>query len=226
MYLLRKEVIASGTQQRIWAIGARPTFQLAKNTKLVAEAVLQSGKVGSKDLRAGGYWARLEHQLPGVKNTKLILQYDFASGGNPDDATAHTFDQFFGTTFGMCGRMGLQGWRNMRSWRVGLSGAPSPRLQYTADIHLNRLANAQDHWYGGGGSPVKGVNGIPLRDPTGSAGTEVGTEINLTLTYALSKELQLSAGYARFMPGSFVQNVNRGFADNKDWFYLQTNYKF
>ncbi|MGQ9791946.1 MAG: alginate export family protein [Armatimonadota bacterium] len=226
VYLLRKEVIASGTQQRIWAVGARPTFQLTKDTKLVAEAVLQSGKVGSKDLRAGGYWARLEHQLPGMKNTKLILQYDFASGGNPDDATVHTLDQLFGTTFGMCGRMGLQGWRNMRSWRVGLSGAPSPRLQYTADIHLNRLANAQDYWYGGGGSPVKGVDGVPLRDPTGSAGTNVGTEVNLTLTYALSEGLQVSAGYARFIPGSFVLKMNRGFADNADWFYLQTSYKF
>lgn len=226
VYLLRKEVIASGTQQRIWAIGTHPTLQLTKDTKFVAEAVLQNGKVGSKDLRAWGYWARLEHHLPGVKNTKLILQHDFASGGNPDDATAHTFDQFFGTTFGICGRMGLQGWRNMCSWRIGLSGIPSPRLQYTADIHLNRLANAQDYWYGGGGSPVKGVDGLPLRDPKGSAGTEVGTEINLTLTYALSEGLQVSAGYARFIPGSFVQNVNRGFSDNTEWFYLQTSYKF
>ena len=226
VYLLRKEVIASGTQHRIWAVGARPVVQLGKGAKLTAEAVLQSGEVGAKDLRAWGYWARLEYALDRSGSTKLILQRDFASGGNPDDGTLHTFDQFFGTTFATAGRMGLQGWRNMSAWRIGVSGSPSPRWQYTADIHLNRLADARDYWYGGGGSPMKGLRGTALRDPTGAAGTEVGTEVNFTLNYSLSRELQLSAGYGRFIPGRFVRETNSGFADRTEWFYLQTTRKF
>ncbi len=226
VYLLRKEVIASGVQQRITAVGARPVVQLGKRIKLSAEAVLQNGTVGDKDLRAWGYWARIEYALPGVKNTKLLIQRDFASGGNPDGSNLHTFDQFFGTTFAICGRMGLQGWRNMSAWRIGIAGAPSSRLQYTADIHLNRLADARDYWYSGGGIPVKGADGKPLRDATGSAGTEVGTEINFTVNYALSSNLQVSAGYARFLPGRFVRETNSGFADATEWFYLQTTRKF
>jgi hypothetical protein len=226
VYLLRKEVIASGTQQRIWAVGARPVVQLNKEAKLTAEVVLQSGEVGAKSLGSWGYWARLEYTLSRPSHTKLILQRDFASGGNPDDTNLRTFDQFFGTTFGMCGRMGLQGWRNMSAWRIGVSGSPSPRWGYTADIHLNRLADARDYWYGGSGSPVKGAGGKSLRDPTGSAGAEVGTEVNLTLNYSLSRELQLSAGYGRFIPGRFVRETNSGFADRTEWFYLQTTRKF
>ncbi|NSW80060.1 MAG: alginate export family protein, partial [Chthonomonadetes bacterium] len=118
LYLLRKEVIDSGSQHRIWAMGAQPSVRLSQNTSLTAEMALQSGKVGSKSLKAWGYWLRLEQDIPRLRNTKMILQYDFASGGNPDDSTLHTFDQFFGTTFAICGRMGLQGWRNMNSWRV------------------------------------------------------------------------------------------------------------
>jgi hypothetical protein len=228
VYLLRKEVIAAGTQQRIWTVGARPVAQLNKSTKLTAEVALQRGEIGSKNLQAWGYWARLEYNLPGAKNTRLILQRDFASGGNPDDATLHTFDQLYGTTFGQCGRLGLQGWRNASTWRIGVSGSPTPRLQYTADLHLNRLANAKDYWYGdaGGGAPVRGVNGTLLRDPTGAAGTEVGTEINFTLNYSLSKDLQLSAGYGQFIPGRFVRETNSGFGDRTEWFYLQTTRKF
>ena len=226
VYLLRKEVIASGVQHRIWAVGTRPVVQLSKGAKLTAEAVLQSGEVGAKDLRAWGYWARLEYALNRSGDTKLILQRDFASGGNPDDGTLHTFDHFFGTTFATAGRMGLQGWRNMSAWRIGVSGSPSPRWQYTADIHLNRLADARDYWYGGGGSPMKGARGAALRDPTGAAGTEVGTEVNFTLNYSLSRDLQLSAGYGRFVPGRFVRETNGGFADRTEWFYLQTTRKF
>ncbi len=226
VYLLRKEVIASGTQQRVWAIGARPVVQLGKGAKLTAEAVIQSGEVGAKDLKAWGYWARLEYPLDRSGKAKLILQRDFASGGDPDDTTLHTFDQFFGTTFAQCSRMGLQGWRNMSTWRIGVSGSASWRWQYTADIHLNRLADSRDYWYGGGGSPMKGVDGKSLRDPTGAAGTEVGTEINFTLNYSLTSDLQLSAGYGRFIPGRFVRETNSGFDDRTEWFYLQTTRKF
>ena len=226
LYLLRKEVIASGTQLRIWAIGAQPVIQLGNGVKLSAEAVLQSGEVGAKNLQAYAYWVRLEHVLNRSGNTKVILQRDFASGGNPDDPTLHTFDQFFGTTFARCGRMGLQGWRNMSTWRIGVSGSPSPRWEYTADIHLNRLADSRDYWYGGGGAPMKGTGGKPLRDPTGAAGREVGTEVNLTLNYSLTSDLLLSAGYGRFIPGRFVRETNGGFADHTDWFYLQTTRKF
>lgn len=226
LYLLRKESNISGSSQQVWAIGARPTIQLSKRTRSTAEAVLQWGKSGTKDLQAWGYWVRLEYALPRVRNAKLILQRDFASGGNPDDATLHTFDQFFGTTFGTCGRLGLQGWRNMSTWRLGIWGSPSQRWQYTADIHLNRLANAHDYWYSGGGTPVKGSDGKLLHDPTGAAGTEVGTEVNFTINYSLTPSLQLSAGYGRFMPGRFVRQVNGGSADPTEWFYLQTTRRF
>ena len=226
VYLLRKEVIATGTAQRIWAVGARPVVQLDKRTKFAAEAVMQRGEVGSKDLNANAYWARVEYSLPGVKNTRLILQRDFASGGDPNSSTAHTFDQFFGTTFAICSRMGMQGWRNMSAWRIGVSGAPSARLHYTADLHFNRLADSRDYWYGGSGAPVKGASGAALRDPTGAAGTEVGTEFNFTVNYSLSTDLQISAGYGRFMPGRFVRETNSGFADHTDWFYLQTTRRF
>ncbi|MDW8290083.1 MAG: alginate export family protein [Armatimonadota bacterium] len=226
LYLLRKEVIASGAPHRLWAVGVRPVVQLGKSAKLTAEAVVQTGQAGSKDLRAWGYWARLEYTLSRAGGTKLILQRDFASGGDPDGTTAHTFDQLFGTTFSQCGRMGLQGWRNMSTWRLGLSGNPSPRWQFTADVHFNRLADPKDYWYSSGGTPIKGKDGKALRDPTGSAGTEVGTEFNCTLTYSPARDLQLSAGYGVFLPGRFVRQTNGGFSDWTQWFYLQTTRKF
>lgn len=226
LYLLRKEVIASGVQHRLWALGVRPVVQLDKKTKFTAEAVVQTGQVGAKDLRAWGYWARLEYTLPRAGNTRLVLQRDFASGGSPDEPTLHTLDQFFGTAFGNTSRMGMQGWRNLSAWRIGLAGNPSPRWQFSADLHFNRLADARDYWYSGGGTPIKGKDGKALRDPTGSAGTEVGTEFNCVLTYSVSRDLQLSAGYGVFQPGGFVRQTNGGFADRTQWFYLQTVRKF
>lgn len=226
LYLLRKEVIASGTQHRIWALGARPQVTLNQSTKLAAEAVLQRGEVGDKNLKAWGYWVRVEYMLPRTTATKLVVQHDFASGGSPDATELHTFDQFFGTTFAICGRMGLQGWRNLRAWRIGLAGSPSKQWQYTADVHFNRLANARDHWYGGSGAPMRGADGKVLRDPLGTAGNDVGTEMSLTLTYNARADLQISVGYGRFMPGGFVRATNKGFADQSEWFYLQTTQRY
>jgi hypothetical protein len=90
VYLLRKEVIASGVAAPHLGCGSQTRWcNSTKEAKLTAEVVLQSGEVGAKDPSGSwGYWARFEYALNRSSNTKLILQRDFASGGNPDDTNS------------------------------------------------------------------------------------------------------------------------------------------
>jgi hypothetical protein len=147
------------------------------------------------------------------------FNYDYFSGdSNPDDNVMHTFDDFYQTNHTYLGHMDLIGPKNVKD--LGFVATLQPHKDWKAYMHYHffTLDKARDAWYSTNGKPF-------FQDPTGRSGTDMGKELDLNLKYS-KKIWDISAGYSRFFPGSFVKNVNGGKADPSDFFYLQVENKF
>jgi hypothetical protein len=224
-YLLHKRDSVQGATQKVTTFGVRSDFSAKSGWGYLAEVALQTGRTSGKDLSAWAYSVSAGQTLPGIYKPRLSVEYNAASGGDPANPDkAHTFDQLFPTNHDKYGIIDYQGWRNMRNLRVGASARLPNATTAGLDYHWFWLQNARDFWYGAAGQPNRGPGGITLRDATGQAGKTVGQELDLSATWPVNPALQVSGGYARFMPGSFVERVT-GQADPSNWWYLQASYR-
>lgn len=228
LYLLYKNVaLTATTHQSIYTAGMRPTWKLRGGMDAKVEGAYQFGSYGGRPVSAFAVAAVTGYTPKTRIGLRLFAEYDYASGGNPVGAgTYRTFDQLFPTNHAHYGLGDFVGWRNMQDVRIGAQAKPMKKLSVTADGHFFRLADATDFWYGDLGKPMIGASGATLRDATGASGRDLGTEMDFTAAYALTRTVGLAAGYARFMPGAFVRNVNAGKADTSDWFFVQAVYGF
>ena len=56
-----------------------------------------------------------------------------------------------------------------------------------------------------------GANGVAVaRSIAGTAGRYVGQELDAQAVYTYSSQLQIAAGYARMLPGEFLENTTPG----------------
>jgi hypothetical protein len=223
LYFLFKAASVSATaSQTIYTVGTRPVFKLPGGIDAKLEAAYQFGSFASRTVSAYAAAAVVGYTPPSSIGLRVLAEYDYASGGNPAGTGAyHTFDQLFPTNHAHYGLADFVGWKNMQDIRIGAQAKPCRKLSLSLDGHYFQLADATDNWYGDLGRPVKGAAGTNLRDATGASGRELGSEIDVTASYAVSSKVGLSAGYARFMPGKFVKSVNGGRGDATDWFYFQ-----
>ncbi|CEK16981.1 Alginate export [Chthonomonas calidirosea] len=225
LYLLYVHDHEAGNNFGLWTVGTRPVVHLLGRIEASVETAFQFGSNGSKAVTAWAYGATLNTRFPGKAGLRLLLERDFASGGSPTDPHhTNTFDPLFGSSHAFFGSLIYVNWRNVRQWRVMLSGAPIRRWELSVDTHFLALADARDYWYAGG--PVKGVNGLPLRSPNGTAGREIGTDVDLIATYHLSRTLSLEMGYSHFFPGHFIRTLAPTLAHEVNWFYLQPTWRF
>ena len=228
VYALYKEVkVTAATSQHIVTAGARPVWNPTKQIQAKLEAAYQFGSNEARPVSAWAYAGVASYTLPGRYGVQLAVERDEASGGNPTGSgTYRTFDQLFPTNHLHYGIIDFVGWRNMEDWRLMLRANPTAKLQLQVDGHFFSLKDPRDFWYSDSGKPMVNAAGAPFRDPTGRAGRDLGTELDVQGTYSLSRQVVLSAGYARFVPGSFVRATNGGKADNSDWFYVMADLKF
>lgn len=182
----------------------------------------QFGSLGPLD-RSAGYFVlgagREFSRLP-WKPT-LWIYYDWASGdSDPNDGQRNTFQQLFPLVhkyFGFCDLVARQ---NIQDFNMQLTATPSEKLTFLAWWHVFHLAEARDALYN--------AVGIPIRfDPTGAAGTDVGQELDLTLTYNFNARTSLLVGYSHFWAGDFVLATNPvGVTGDVDFTYTQLQWRF
>jgi hypothetical protein len=225
-YGLYKADRIAGVRQHVYTLGTRSARTAPKGFGYTAEGAFQFGTRGSRGIEAWALHLDAVYSLSSTWKPRFLVEYNAASGGNPDDPDKiRTFDQLFPTNHIKYGYIDYQGWKNMRNLRLGVSASPRPNVTVGLDYHLFWLMNAREAWFGAGGSANTGTGGKVLRDPTGAAGKNVGSEIDLLATYAYSRTLSFEAGYSRFLPGSFVRQVNDGRDDHSDWFYVQARWR-
>ena len=200
------------------------------------EAALQFGHSGTQRLDhtafavhtgAGYTWEKAAWK------PRLGLEYNIASGdGDPSDATDESFLNLFPTNHKFYGYMDVFAWKNMHNLAGSLkfkpyqdAQRPHHNLMVQLDGHAFWLYTNDDAWYRA--NAVTTVR--PLNALARNAGSFVGTELDLTLTYSSPwKRMKCQAGYSHFFAGNYVRDTAVGANGNDDanFGYVQTTISF
>ena len=160
-----------------------------------------------------------------ASHPRLGLEYNFASGdSNPADGRHGTFDNLYPTNHRLYGFMDFVSWQNINDLRLTASCKPVTGVTLTADLHGFWLADTRDFFYDvKGAARTTGGYGI---NP--AANNYLGSELDLTASYAFRNWGVAQAGYGHFFAENFIQqslSVTGGRHD-ADWLYLQMTLNF
>jgi Alginate export len=169
---------------------------------------------------AGGYtWANA------LASPRLGLEYNFASGdSNPNDNKHGTFDNLFPSNHGLYGIMDFFAWQNLHDLRLSASIRPDKDLLLSLGLHEYWLADTHDYFYAANGTPRK-TGGYGLSP---SANSNVGSELDLTASFAITRYASVQGGYGHFFTGDYVKDslAAKGGARDADFLYAQLYFNF
>lgn len=182
------------------------------------EMAFQSGDVRGKDLTAfAGHWG-VGYTFDHAWKPRLALEYNYGSGDdNAADGDVDTFQNLFPTNHKFYGYMDVFSWQNLHNVAISLTAAPTKKLTARLDYHLFWLADTGDAWYRANGTTA-------VRPITPGADSFAGSEVDLTLTYKVNKNLSFMAGYSHFFAGGYLDDTGAG--DDADFAYVQAQLDF
>jgi hypothetical protein len=181
-----------------------PTPIAGKNLEQRAYAAVAS---------AGYSWAKVSAK------PRLGWEYLYSSGDrNPTDRTHQTFDNLFPTNHRQFGIMDIFSWQNIQVLRFMGSIQPVKSFTLVADYRLVWLADTHDSFYTNKGAPrgslaSSGGTGYGI-NPNFSS--DVGSEIDLTATYALKHFASFQAGVGHLFVADYVKSSLSGMGGAKD----------
>lgn len=185
--------------------GLRAFGKLPSNFDYDTQMALQSGSLADESIAAwAGHWLLGYTFAAAPLKPRLSAEYNQATGDeNPTDNKKGTFDQLYPTGHDKYGLTDLVGWQNMRHVRGGLDLAIAKGWVATTRYSHYSLDDAHDGMYTGGGA-------ILARSTAGTAGTDVGNEIDFVASGKFQPSLGFSAGVGHFIPGTFLKNTTPG----------------
>lgn len=185
------------------------------------EMAVEFGEVKDKDLSAfAGHWGIGYNWLNCPWKPRFGLEYNFATGdGNAADGDVGTFQNLFPTNHKFYGYMDVWAWQNIHNPAVSFSVQPTAKLKAQVDYHLFWLADTSDAWYRANGTTA-------VRPITPGADSFAGSELDVTLSCKVSKNLALQAGYSHFFAGSYLGDAGSKRSDDADFAYLQMQIDF
>ncbi len=150
---------------------------------------------------------------------RIGVGFDWASGDEDSrDGKVGTFNQLFPLGHAYLGYLDLIGRQNITTANVQLSAWPIEKKVKASIGYLAFWLNAdEDALYNAGGKPGR-------RDPTGSAGVEVGHEVDVTVVWKINVHQSLLLGYSHFWDDNFI--INSGKSEDPDLFYVQYKFQF
>ncbi len=182
------------------------------------EAAVQAGTFGAGDVAAWMLSAELGWKPCNVCwEPRIALGFDVASGD--DDGPGGdlgTFHQLFPTGHLWFGWADLVGRQNVLAGRLTVTAKPAKKLTLRADLHVMERLEASDDAYNAAGAV--------LRAAGGSAATGIATEADLVAKLAVSRHLDLEAGYAHVFAGDFIEAT--GAAEDVDFLYASLTFTF
>ena len=192
--------------ERRAALGTRIAYRFAGPIDLAGEAVRQFGQAGEASIAAWMAYGIVGYDLPNVAwRPRLEWEYSYASGDpDADDGRLEGFDTMYSTPHRYYGYADLIGGRNIRDARVSVSSRPAADLSVSMDLHRFWLATRRDGLYDTTLKPVFTV-------PSGlTATSDVGVELDVTVTYLLRGWLTIGGGWSRFLLGQLLETAASG----------------
>jgi len=130
----------------------------------------------------------------------IRLEYDYASGDkNPTDNQNGRFDPLFGTygfSFTPTGIWGLFKRSNINSPGYVVSVQPVKNVRASFKQRFWLLAQARDEF-----------QGADLQDPTGQAGTSLGSDLDTRLAWTAGPNLIVEGGWLYLIKGNYYSNL-------------------
>lgn len=184
------------------------------------EGMLQLGNRGQQDLVAGAATVGGGYNFSTVPmNPTFWVYFDYASGDKSPNAGGefNTFNQLFPFGHYYFGFLDVVGRQNIQDLNFHLYAYPTNWVTCNAQVHHFRLDSARDALYSAGG--------VPLRmSPTGTAGRDVGNELDLSTNFHLGKHSDILIGWSKLWAGDFVKNT--GSPRNPELTYLMYNIRW
>jgi hypothetical protein len=171
----------------------------------------QFGRNGSRNVRAWAATAEIGYTLSHPWKPRVSLFYGHATGDrDPNDNTDNRFERFFGFSRPWSANDYIV-YENIRSPKLRVELTPMKNLRidfgyswYWLDSATDRLAAENN-----------------ARDRTGSSGTSIGHEFDIRARWQITKKLETTLGYARFLPGGFTERQIR--SGDTDFAYLEVS---
>lgn len=157
---------------------------------------------------------------------RLSVEYNTASGDDPNDDTFGSFDQLYPTNHIHFGYMDRMAWKNMEHLAFGLQMRPTKASHFEITGHLFSLKEENDNWYHAGQGSLTSPNPTTGADPY-SIGTntedDIGSEIDVvyTLFFTPGNHVAWQIGGGVFLPGQLVDNAAGGDGSEQTWGYTQ-----
>jgi hypothetical protein len=209
--------LQAGNTDRV-TVGGRVWGKFANGFDYDAEGGAQFGRLAQNDILAGYFSGEVGYTFKDVWGApRLSFGYDYASGDNHRDGQSNTFDQLFPTGHLYMGYLDYVGRQNINAGNVTLTVTPYKDLKVWASYHYFCLADSNDALYNAGGAALR-------YNSAGAAGSHVGSELDITATYQLSRHVSLLLGYGIFFPGEFIENT--GASDEAHMVYGSVEFKF
>jgi hypothetical protein len=182
-----------------------------------AEGGYQGGNFQHENHDAGFYTLGLGRKFECVRWTPTIwAYYDWASG---DDIIGNAFDQLYPLAHKYLGFMDLFARRNIEDWNFLLTMTPHERVKLLLWYHIFHLEDINDVPYN--------VNGTPFNPANLPASTDLGKEIDATITFKLTPRAGLLFGYSHFFAGDYYfQTPGTPYAGDANFFYTQFHLNF
>ena len=181
--------------------GARVVHHFSSPFDVTAEAVRQFGHSGDASISAWMAYGTVGYEFDAVSwQPRVEGEYSVASGDtDPDDGRLQGFDTLYSTPHRFYGYADLVGGRNIKDAHAEVTFRPAHDLSVVLDMHRLWLATRMDGLY----STSLGVTVSP--PPGGFDTSDVGAELDLTVTYRVLDWLSVGGGWSRFFLGQLLR---------------------
>lgn len=206
-------------QDRIHTFGARYMTNVA-SWKLDVQASIQTGDFNGLSHSASMFHGGISKA---IDIGSIGFAYNYASGdGDSTDGEHKTFDNLYPLNHAYYGYMDFFSLQNIHNLEVEFKkplGKAKLRIAYQGFW----LDDTNDAWYNAGLLP-----NVPRRNAaiasSSSVDSYVGSEIDFTVKYPLTKKLVAVFGYSHFFSGDYTSDT--GSSKNADFFFALATLNF
>lgn len=182
------------------------------------EGAMQRGHRADDGVTAWFGAVRAAMELPGAWKPRVQAEWIGASGDkNPTDGISQRYDPGYWGGHGYLGTLDVVGCSNVTDWNGVIVVQPRKSWGMNAEVHRFRLMQATDAWADDAGNTLR-------RSTAGTAGLDVGTELDLGFKWDPRSRVGLSGGWSHLWIGEYV--INTGGGEDLDWGYLQLAFQF
>jgi hypothetical protein len=171
----------------------------------------QFGRNGSRSVRAWATTAEIGYTFSHPWKPRASLFYGHATGDrDPNDNTDNRFERFFGFSRPWSANDYVV-YENIRTPKLRIELTPVKSLRIDFGYSWYWLDSATDRLAPAGNA----------QDLSGASGSSIGHEFDIRARWQITKKLETTLGYARFLPGGFVESqIRRG---DTDFAYLEVS---